>query len=421
MNIEIINTGSELLLGVTTNTHLVYLGERLLSLGLRIARQTTVPDNATMRSVLAEAFQRCDILLVTGGLGPTSDDLTREIVADLSGRPLRSDAEIRQRIQQRLARLGIPFRENMLCQTLVPEGAEALYNDHGTAPGLYIPASTMPKAPHIFLFPGPPHELKPMFQNQALPILKRLAGREIAVEQRIFSIIGMDETSVEEKIGRHLLRDGRIEVGYCPRPNEVDFRVIAPSAVLDEVTPQVYAALGEHIASSIGETLEQVVVELLRKRKETLAVAESCTGGLLAHRITNVPGASEVFLEGFITYSNQAKSKTLGVPPSLIESHGAVSKEVAEAMAERARYLTGATHTLSLTGLAGPGGLSCLQPIGTVFITFASQGLPTQTFQNLLLAERQIFKQLATQTALNILRRALLNRGLSELQVKSQG
>ncbi len=404
MNLELINTGSELLLGVTTNTHLAYFGQRLLSLGLRIARQTTVPDSVAIRSVLAEAFPRCDILLVTGGLGPTTDDLTREIVAELLGCPLHPNAEVHQRIEQRLARLGIPFRETMLGQTLVPEGAEVLHNENGTAPGLYFPAKKQSKIPHILLFPGPPHELKPMFESQGITILKRLAASEKIVGQRIFSIIGMGETTVEEKIGLELSRDKRVEVGYCPKANEVDLRLIASPAVLDEVTPRVYQALGDHIASDKGEPLEKVIVDRLRKKKETLAVAESCTGGFLAHRITNIPGSSDVFLEGFITYSNQAKSETLGVPRSLIEAYGAVSKEVAEAMAERTLCLTGATHALSLTGIAGPGAGSPSKPVGTVFIGLASQELPTQISQNFFLAERETFKQLATQIALNMLR-----------------
>ena len=408
MNLELINTGSELLLGVTTNTHLTYFGQRLLSLGLRIARQTTVPDNVTIRSALEEAFPRCDILLVTGGLGPTRDDLTREIVAELLGRSLYPNAEVHQKIEKRLDRLGIPFHKTMLSQTLVPEGAEALHNEYGTAPGLYFPARIQPKTPHIFLFPGPPQELMPMFENQGIPILKQLAVSEKIVEQRIFSIIGMGETIVEEKIGLELSQDSRVEVGYCPKANEVDLRLIASPAVLEEVCPRVYQALGNHIASDKGESLEKVVVEQLRKNKETLAVAESCTGGFLSHRITNIPCSSEIFLEGFITYSNQAKSQTLGIPPSLIKSFGAVSEEIAKHLAEKALSLSGATHALSLTGVAGPDGGSPSTPVGTVFIGLASLEQPTEISKKFFLAERKIFKQLATQTALDMLRRRLL-------------
>lgn len=408
MNVELINTGSELLLGVTINTHLAYLGQRLLSLGLRISRQTTVPDSIAIRSALAEALPRCNILLVTGGLGPTSDDLTREIVAEFLGRPLHRNEEVHQKIAARLARLNTPFRDSMLRQTLVPEGAEVLTNEAGTAPGLYFPAQTEPSTPHIFLLPGPPHELKPMFDGQGMRILRQLASEEKLVEQRIFSVIGLGETAVEEKIGFELLHDSRVEVGYCPRLNEVDFRVIASPEVLEEITPRIRQALGNYIASETGESLETVIVRLLSDKRQTLAVAESCTGGLLCHRITNVPGSSEIFLEGFITYSNRAKSERLGIPPSLIEKHGAVSEEVAKQMAERALQLSGSTHALSLTGIAGPSGGSPAKPVGTVFIGLASQGLSTQVSRCFFLAEREVFKRLATQTALNQLRRFLL-------------
>jgi nicotinamide-nucleotide amidase len=407
VNVELINTGSELLLGITVNTHLAYLGKRLLSLGLRISRQVTVPDSSAIRTALEEALPRCDIVLITGGLGPTTDDLTRDVVAELLNRPLYPNAEIHSKIKDRLTRLGVPFRKNMLCQTMVPEGAQILPNEYGTAPGLYLPATLQPRTPHIFLFPGPPQELKPMFEKQGIAILTQLAANGKKREQRIFSVTSIGETAVEERIGLELSQDGRLEVGYCPRFNEVEFRLIGPSDVLEEVTPRVYKALGTHIISHNGDSLEKVVVECLHKKKETLTIAESCTGGLLAHRITNIPGASEVFSDGFIVYSNQAKSKRLGVPASLIESQGAVSKAVAQEMAARALSLSGATHALSLTGIAGPGGGSPEKPVGTVFIGLASQQLPIEVCSKLFLAERATFKQLATQTALDMLRRRL--------------
>lgn len=407
MNVELINTGSELLLGTTINTHLAYLGARLLPLGLRISRQVTIPDSLTIRNVLEESLPRCNILFVTGGLGSTADDLTREIVAESLRRPLYPNAEIRRKIEERLTHLEVPFHASMFRQMMIPEGAEILYNEYGTAPGLYFPAGSQPSIPHIFLLPGPPQELKPMFENSVIPILSQLHQNIHNLEQRIFHVSGIGETMVQEKIGRELSADRRLEVGYCPRFNNVDFRLIGPQTVLEEVTPRIYQALGDSIVSEQGESLEKVVVERLRGRKETLVVAESCTGGLLANKITNIPGSSEIFLEGFIVYSNQAKSKTLGIPITLIESQGAVSEEVAQAMAEKALNLRGSTHALSLTGVAGPNKGSSSQPVGTVYIGLASQYAPTETCKKLFLSDRETFKQLATQTALDMLRRRL--------------
>ncbi len=409
MNVELINTGNELLLGITVNTHLAYLGKRLFSLGLRISRQVTVPDSSAIRTTLEEAIPRCDLLFLTGGLGSTSDDLTRGIVAEFFNRPLLPNTEVHRKIENRFTRLGIPFRKNMLCQTMVPEGAEIFLNEYGTAPGFYLPANLQPRTPHVFVLPGPPRELKPMFEQQCLAILARLAANEKHIDQRIFSVAGIGETLIEEKIGLELSQDGRLEVGYCPRFNDVEFRLIGSPNVLEEVTPRVYQALGIHIVSQNGDSLEKVVVERLRKKKETLTTAESCTGGLLAHRITNIPGSSEVFSDGLITYSNQAKSKWLGISNTLIQSHGAVSEEIAREMAEKALSLSGTTHALSLTGIAGPAGGSPTKPVGTVFIGLASQQLPTEISGKLFLAERESFKQLATQTALDLLRRRLLS------------
>ena len=234
MNVEVLNTGTELLLGSVTNTHLSYLGQQLFPLGLRIARQTTIPDGAPIREALLEAFGRCDILIVTGGLGPTSDDITREITAELLGFRLVEDETVAQAITERLARRRILLRSRMLRQAMVPEGATVLPNSHGTAPGLYIAPVLTPalSTPHLFLLPGPPRELKPMFESCVRPILRGIRGDLNDEECRTYHIVGLGESVVEELIGMELSRRGDIEVGYCARPNEVDFRLIAPRAVL---------------------------------------------------------------------------------------------------------------------------------------------------------------------------------------------
>jgi nicotinamide-nucleotide amidase len=407
--VEVLNTGTELLLGNVVNTHVGYFGRALFPLGLRIARQTTIPDGAAIRDGLMEAFGRCDILLVTGGLGPTTDDVTREITAELLSRRLAADEGILKAIQERCARRGFAFQERMRRQTMVPEGAIVMPNAHGTAPGLYLPAEDRPasRIPHIFLMPGPPRELKPMFESDVLPRLRELARGQGTAKCRVYRCVGIGESVVEARIGLKFSEIPGLEVGYCARPNEVDFRLIGPEELLNELEPQVLAELGEFIVSKDGEDLESVVVARLREKRRTLATAESCTGGLLAHRITNVPGASEIYGFGWVTYANEAKAAELGVPAELIQEHGAVSEPVARQMADGARARGDADFALVTTGIAGPGGGTEQKPVGTVFLALAERGEPTTVWREFFPTDRETFKWLTSQSALNALRKRL--------------
>ena len=411
--IELLNTGSEFLLGEVRDLHLSWFGKELFPLGLRIARQATVPDGAIIRNALLEAFPRTDVLIVTGGLGPTTDDITRELVAELLGLKLELHQQTLERIQERCKRRGFAFQPRMERQAMVPTGdgmsAMVLPNENGTAPGLYIPPIERISwaTPHLFLLPGPPRELQPMARNHLLPILRQLAGRTENQECRIYKIVGMGESLLEATIGLELSDRDDLEVGYCARPNEVDFRLIGSRDVLDEVEPRVLAAVGSHLISQDDKSMEEVVIGLLRKSGSSLSTAESCTGGLLANRLTDVPGASEVFLEGFVTYSNQSKSELLGLPPELITRHGAVSEEVVRAMAEGARARSGATHALATTGVAGPGGGSPEKPVGTVWIALSVQGRETEAWRENFPTDRLTFKRLTTQSALDRLRKTL--------------
>ncbi|MEX1118211.1 MAG: CinA family nicotinamide mononucleotide deamidase-related protein [Terrimicrobiaceae bacterium] len=410
ITIEVLNTGSELLLGDVVNTHLTGLASRFLPMGLRVSRQTTVPDGAPIREAIAECLGRCDVLIVTGGLGPTTDDVTREVTAELLGLPMSEDLSVTQAITERLERRGYVFQERMRRQAMVPRNARVLSNPHGTAPGLYFPPleSAWRNTPHIFLLPGPPRELFPMVDADLLPLLASIAGQTTVRERRLYHVVGMGESAVEAEIGLALSQRGDIEVGYCARSNEVDLRLIAPQAILDEVEPLVLAAVGKHLVSKTGERLEAWVVAELIRQGRTVTTAESCTGGLLAHRITNISGASEVFPLGFVTYSNDAKAAELGVAPQLIETHGAVSAEVATAMAEGALARAKTHFALSLTGIAGPSGGSEEKPVGTIFLGFAEQGKPSTAHREFFPTDRETFKQLASQKALDLLRHALL-------------
>lgn len=410
MTVEVLNIGTELLLGSVQNTHAAWIARQIFPLGLRISRQTTVPDGAAIRDAVFETCGRAEVVFITGGLGPTTDDITREVVAELFGRKLHADPAIRAHIETRLAARGYQLLERMLRQTMVPEGAEVLLNPHGTAPGLYFPSVAQPSwaSPHFFLLPGPPRELQPMFSDFVMPRLRQLAAGIEAKECRVYRVVGLGESAVEKLLGLELDKNPALEVGYCARPNEVDFRLIGVREDLDAVEPCVIQILGNHLVSSTGEGMEEWIVGELKRRSLTLATAESCTGGLLASRITDVPCASEVFQEGFVTYSNSAKTQILGVPADLIDRYGAVCPEVARAMAEGAQKLAQSDFALSLTGIAGPGGGSAEKPVGLVHIALARPNAGTLQIERHFSTDRPTFKQLATQSALDLLRRELL-------------
>ena len=403
--VEVLNTGTELLFGSVLNTHLSFLAQQLFPIGMRVQRQTTIPDGDSIRDAIVESAARCDVILVTGGLGPTTDDITREIVSTLTGRPLQYDDSIFQKISDRFKKRGIKMTERTARQAYVPEGAAVLPNDYGTAPGLHIPAQD--GIPHLFLFPGPPRELRPMFNTYALPILRSLAGHH-DLHSVTYRTTGLGESQVEKIVGDRLLAIPGLELGYCARMGEVDVRVIGSQAAVEAASQLIESELGSYIITTENKDLEDVVVALLTGNKATLATAESCTGGLLANRITDVPGASVVFIEGNITYSNEAKMRTLAVPADLIATVGAVSEEVARAMADGALKRSGATYALSTTGIAGPDGGTEQKPVGTVFIGLASRDSATVVEKEFFPTDRPSFKRMCTQLALEMLRRKIL-------------
>jgi nicotinamide-nucleotide amidase len=403
--VEVINTGTELLFGSVVNTHLAYLGQQLFSLGLRVDRQTTVPDGLAIANVVREAASRSRVVIITGGLGPTSDDVTREVVAELTGRPLRFDETVLSKIEAHVVKRGFRFSDAIKRQAYILEGATVLPNDFGTAPGLYLPAT--PTSPDLFMLPGPPRELRPMFQVYAAPIIRRIVGHS-DLRAMIFQTSGIGESAIQELVGADLDTIPAVEVGYCARVGAVDLRLVGTGHAVERGASIVREKLASYIVSTDGKALEEIVVNLLTTRNATIAVAESCTGGYLASSITDVSGSSAVFLEGNVTYSDEAKIRTLNVPRPLIARFGAVSEEVAAAMAEGARARSGATYALSTTGIAGPSGGTEVKPVGTVFIGFAS-ALGSAEVQKLFYpTDRLTFKQVVTQRALDLLRRKLL-------------
>ena len=400
MKIELINTGSELLLGFTVNTHVNYLARKLGERGLRFCRQTSVSDDrAEMRAVVAEAMARSEVIIITGGLGPTSDDFTRDVVAELCGRKLLRDETVAAAITERFRKRGIHKPQSVDVQSMVPEGATVLPNPNGTAPGLCLEHQDR----QLFLLPGPPRELKPMVENHVLP---RLPGRP-ALDCRVFKVAGLGESQVEEKVAPVLASLTGLELGYCARMGEVEVRIISDKPTNDEAERRIRAELRESIFGMGDDRLEDIVIKLLTAAGQTVATAESCTGGQIAHRLTNVSGSSAAFLGGWVTYSNQAKQRDLGVPGDLLAEHGAVSEPVACAMAEGARQRSGATFALSATGIAGPTGGTPEKPVGLVYVALAT---PTRTvcLKQQWLLDRETFKFFVAQTALDLLRRELI-------------
>src|SRR5260370_5244756 len=409
MRVALINTGTQLLLGDVQDAHLAFIAREMFPLGLRIEERRTVPDTDAIGRTLAELFPRCEILFVTGGLGPTSDDITRETTADLLGLELRQDPELLESLRRRLRLRGIKWAEGIARQADVPSDAQVLPNENGSATGFYLKANINPRisSPHVFVLPGPPRELQPMFRKCVMPILRSIVPSS-TIEQRVYKIAGMGESSIEEAISEKVLAIPGIELGYCARPGEVDVRIIGNPDAIQQADAIIKSALGLSIFSKVDETLEEVIVKLLTKRNETLATAESCTGGLVANRITNVPGASSVFIAGYVCYANQAKIDMLDVDPMLLEEHGSVSESLAPELGRDARVCAGSNYALATTGVAGPSGGSPEKPVGTVYVALASPASATIVKKFFFPTDRETFKQLAAQSALDLLRRRIL-------------
>ena len=418
MVVELINTGSELLLGRVLNTHQQWLCRQLADRGYVVTRQVAVADTgADIQQAVREALARADLIITTGGLGPTSDDLTRDLIAQLLGRKLHEDAGMVAHIESFFKHRHRVMPASTRVQAMIPAGAEILPNPNGTAPGLAIEV-----APNAFresgrrswlvMLPGPPRELRPMFTDAVVPLLARALPLEDAFVCRTLKTTGLGESVVEETVAGPLktLTDAGLELGYCARTGEVDLRFVARgatgAAMVDEAAAIARGLLGVAVYGEGDEQLEAVLVQMLTARNETLAVAESCTGGFLANRVTNVSGASAVFLAGLVTYSNEAKREFLGVQAETLAAHGAVSEAVAREMAEGARRRTGATYALATTGIAGPTGETPGKPVGTVFIAVASPR-GTQVLARVNRYDRETFKFVTSQQALDLLRREI--------------
>ena len=412
MIVELINTGSELMLGRVLNTHQQWLCRRLADLGHVVTRQVAVADSGRdIQQAVREALGRADLVITTGGLGPTSDDITRELIAGLLGRKLVQSPEVLAHIEGFFAQRGRPRPARTEAETFVPEGATFFLNQYGTAPGLALRVSQEEPARWLVMLPGPPRELRPMFDEAVVPWLGREFPAEIFVCRTLRST-GIGESRVQEMIeaGVQPFVQAGLQVGYCARPGAVDVRLTASGAEAGDLVggggAVVQTILGLHIFGFDDDEIENIVVRLLTEQRQTLALAESCTGGNIANRITNVPGASAVFLGGVVSYANSAKETFLGVQADTLRIHGAVSEPVAREMALGALAKFGSDFALAVTGLAGPGGGTPEKPVGTVFIALASAaGVEVQRLLNPW--DRLTFKDVTATQTLERLRRRL--------------
>ena len=407
--IDLITIGDELLLGLTRNGHLTYLGEQLAFRGAAPNRNFVIRDEAReIRKNFETAWDESDIVITTGGLGPTSDDRTREIIAEALGLELLYSTEVEDAMRERFKSFGREMGPNNKKQAFYPEGAEILMNAQGTAPGLWLEKDTK----LLIMLPGPPRELHPMFENQVLPRLSE-EGRLSEADNIIsFQTSGIGESSLELELIPILKSNSDINVAYCARYGTVDVRLssISGETSLDrvqEIADACVRVLGSHFLAYGKHGITPVVLDLLRERGETVAVAESCTGGLLGGEFTSVAGSSDVFQGGVITYTNQAKHELLDVPQDDLDQYGAVSEPVARAMAKGATEKLHSTWALSTTGVAGPGGGTDEKPVGTVFVGLAG---PKGSYAKQLdiRGNRGIVRERTINVALDILRRQLL-------------
>ncbi|MDP3851074.1 MAG: competence/damage-inducible protein A [Luteolibacter sp.] len=409
MRIEILNTGTELLLGNTVNTHAAWFGRELFKLGLRITRQTTVPDGDAIREAIREAIRRADVLIVTGGLGPTSDDLTREIAAEVLGLEMIMDEAALRSLEEFFALRGRQMADANRKQALAPVGADVLPNPQGTAPGVYVPPRLNGRSNcAVFLLPGPPLELYPMVRHEVLPRLRALSGVENPPAVLELKFTGIGESDFHQGIDARLEQIPGLEYGYCAHIGEVDLRLIGDAEAIRQGRAIALEAFQTFLISEDGSLLEAALVRLLSENRKTLATAESCTGGLISNRITDIPGASAVFTHGFVTYANEAKVSLLGVSAADIEAHGAVSETVACQMAAGALHASGADIAVAVTGIAGPDGGTPEKPVGTAWIGLASRDGGVTAFKVFHPRNRHDFKLAVSQAALEAVRRRIL-------------
>lgn len=414
MHAEIIAIGSELLTPFRQDTNSLFITRQLNQLGVQVIYKTIVGDSREhLTSVASMAISRVDVIVFMGGLGPTEDDLTREAVADALGLPLRRDPEIVASLERRFAERGYTLTANNLQQADVIEGATVLPNANGSAPGLWISGKYEGREKIIMLLPGPPKELEALFEQQCLDRLRaKLPPQSIAT--RVLKVTGLGESHCDARVAPIYKTFTDVQTTILAGAGEIQLHLQTEKRSLaeaqqrvDQLVELLEEELGDLVFSDNGDSLEQIVGYYLQMRGATLAVAESCTGGLLAERLTSISGSSRYFLGGAVVYSNELKTDFADVPAHMLEKHGAVSREVAAALAEGIRYRCGSTLAVGITGVAGPGGGSAEKPVGLVFHALASEH-GTEVIERKFPGDRKRVRWFASQQALDMVRRKLM-------------
>ena len=411
MRAEIIATGSELLTGGTVDTNSLFLVGELLELGIETAFKTVVGDNEKdLEEAFKRARERCEIVLVTGGLGPTEDDLTRRVLARVLKKRLILSEDALRAIKAVFAAKGREYPAANDRQALIPAGARMLRNPVGVAPGFFL----QEEKKFLAVLPGVPAEMQAMFTEELLPVLEEHRGKDLFIVRKVLHTCGLTESKVNGLL-EEVLRQKQPVVGLSAGEGQVDVRILARERTAaralraaEKTETAVRKKLGDAVFGVNGQTLEDIMGALLIQRKLTLAVAESCTGGMIGSRITNIAGSSEYFERGVVTYSNAAKSDLLGVPAELIERKGAVSKEVAAAMALGIRERAGTDLGLAVTGIAGPGGGTPEKPVGLVYIALAWEK-NKKIGEHRFLGTRDQIRKRSAQAALDMVRRYLIS------------
>lgn len=405
---ELVTTGSELLLGQIVNTNAAYMAQELNRMGVDVCFQTTVGDNRVrMKEVITHALSRADLVITSGGLGPTRGDITKEVSAEVMGRTMARNEECVARLKAHFARLGREMTENNLRQAMIPEGAHIFVNHAGTAPGVALEKD----GKLLVNLPGPPSEMKDMFRRSLAPYLVEKYGISSIIYSRVLHTYGIGESMLETKIDDLILAQKNPTLALLVRPTGVIIRItakaeneVAAEALIAPVEKEIRERLGSLVYGADEEKMEEIVGKELLENKLIVAVAESCTGGLVASRLTDVAGSSGYVKGGIVSYTDEVKANTLGVPREILAEYGAVSEPTARAMAEGVRKVLGADVAVSTTGLAGPGGGTEKTPVGTVFIA-VSGASGTVAEKHKFTGTRGQVKFRASQAALALLRK----------------
>ncbi len=407
----VITIGDEILIGQVTNTNAAFIGQKMSETGIEVARTVVVGDNYDgIMKVFREYFGQYDALLVTGGLGPTHDDITKKVVADFFGAKLVMDDRVLENVRDRLSKRNIPMKKVNEAQALVPEGCEVLMNHWGTAPGMLFEKEKK----FFVVMPGVPHEMQNLMTEYVIPRI-RAAGVSQVIKHRVLKTTGIAESSLFELLGSvDDLLDGRAKLAFLPSQFGVRLRITVKAGseaeadeIANEIESKIRARAEKFIYSSGEVDLEEALANLLTEKRLTISVAESCTGGMIANRLTNISGSSSYFERGVVTYSNKSKTEVLRVPEELISRLGAVSEEVAAAMAEGVRKISNTDIGISTTGIAGPTGGTPDKPVGLVYIGLSDAG-GTIVKKMVLPDQRLRFKERASQAALELVRRRVL-------------